>query len=158
MMILSFLILLAAAYWPRHHTMEREPGVPYMTRWVLTGRDGRRSSRWPLCLLSNRFIHWLRASDNSEFHSHPYELARSRVLWGLFTETRLMPPVRQGISVLGNHQFIRRRGTRYTIDAEVWHRLDLVRGPVITYFTTGKKHGRGWGFTDGRGKFRPAPR
>lgn len=165
-------LLLALICWPPAvmHTMMRD-GEPYMTRVVLTGGDGRRQAPWPLNKLSNRFIHWLRASDGPEYHSHPYTLSRSRVLFGLFVEERLIcsntafgsygPDTSTAHKPMISEMYIRRGFPlcrRYEIDGEVWHRLDLVQGPVITYFTTSKKHGRGWGFTDGRGKFRPAPR
>lgn len=131
-------------YWPRHTIMR--DGLPYITRVVLTGHDGRCAAPWPLSeVRANRFIHWIRSSDGPELHSHPWGKSTSLVLWGHLREVRaLVWP-----SLDHRLVFSRRRGCRYTIYGYTFHRLEIVSGPVITYFKTTPKDRR-WFFTDGK--------
>lgn len=139
-----FAVVGVIMTWPRH-TIPRA-GLPYITRWVLTGRDGRCAAPWPLSeMAANRFIHWIRSSDGPELHSHPWEKSTSLVLWGHLREVRTLVWPSLDYRLI----FSRRRGCRYTIYGYTFHRLEIVSGPVITYFKTTPKD-RAWFFTDGK--------
>lgn len=133
---------LVAWSWP-HHTL-LQGGKPYLTRWPLLGGDGAKRAPWLLGRCTrNVFVHWIRASDGPLLHSHPYEWCWSLILAGRYREWRQYSN-RLAPHALWEHAY--GAFSINTIEASVFHTIQLVSPFVVSLFVTGPKHGRGWGF------------
>lgn len=152
MIIALCALAFAIVFWP-HHTL-MQGGKPYLTRWPLLGGDGVKRAPWPLGKSKrNVFVHWIRASDGPAVHNHPYTWCWSFLLWGKYLETR-RPRKIDGITKFIEERVVGAGQINY-ISSEVFHTLKLVTPSVWSIFTTGPKHGLGWGFLVD-GQFIPA--
>ena len=143
------LALLLLLVWPGHTLTQG--GKPYLTRWPLLGGDGVKRAPWLLGRSRrNIFIHWIRASDGSALHNHPYKWCWSYLLWGSYEETRTYL-YWKGTDLSRIFQ----AGDRIWIGPCAYHTLRLVTPSVWSIFVTGPKHGQGWGFLV-KGEFIPA--
>lgn len=151
-LLLWFVPLLAALPF-RRRTIFRQ-GNPYLTRIYLTPSAGSLG-RWWRARFRGRYLHCFHRSDSDGFHNHPWRDARSRILRGAYYEERAQSPTSEQLARMraGDWTPIRRifwPGDENRIDEDTWHHVDLLTDEVWTYFTTGPRHGRGWGFDDGR--------
>lgn len=109
-------------------------GTPIFHRWFLTSRPFGGSTGTP-----GWYLHHLTAPDyDPEEHNHPWERAETRVLRGGYTESR------SGI------RRARLPGDCAGFSGSTFHRITSVLPNTWTLFYAGPKHGRGWGFADGR--------
>ena len=105
-----------------------EHGGEYMRRWYLSGRAGPQE----------RF-HRITADDpGRDWHDHPWDYT-TRLLSG----AGYIEHTPDGDAMYGPGDVLVRR-------AEALHRLELIDGPVWTYFVTGRLR-RAWGFMTGHG-------
>jgi hypothetical protein len=105
-----------------------EAGEEYMRRWYLSGRTGPQE----------RF-HKITADDpGRDWHDHPWDYT-TRLLSG----AGYIEHTPDGDVSYGPGDVLARR-------AEALHRLELIDGPVWTYFVTGRLR-RSWGFMTGHG-------
>lgn len=103
-------------------------------RWFLTSRPTGTSTGTP-----GWYLHHLTAGDyDPAEHNHPWTEARTLVLRGWYFETRSGSFYRRGAL----------DGSRFS--EQTFHRIISVRRNTWTLFYAGPKHGRGWGFADGR--------
>lgn len=111
-----------------------DTGEPIFHRWFLTSRPVGGSTGTP-----GWYLHHLTAPDyDPEEHNHPWLEARTTVLRGWYTETR------------GGVRRARFAGDTAHFGGNTFHRITSVRRGTWTLFYAGPKHGRGWGFADGR--------
>jgi hypothetical protein len=151
MMFWFFALLVRLVPWPRFDIARTSEG-PYNTRYTLVPRF--------VCKWFGKegiFLHHFQQSDPTEdFHNHPYGSSWALVLAGGYREERL----------LFRSEFVRglfytitsdiRAGQVNRIDADTYHRIDLLdpRG-CWTLFVAGKKT-QAWGFLNrSTGDFRP---
>lgn len=98
-------------------------GAEYMRRWYLSGRAGAQE----------RFHRIVADDPGRAWHDHPWDYV-TRLLSGAgYIEHTPDGPVRY------------EAGAVLVRKAEQLHRLELIDGPVWTYFVTGRVR-RGWGF------------
>lgn len=106
-------------------------GVPYMTRWCLSGRlngagDGSEQSE---------YIHCIHREDyDRDLHNHPWRWALSHILVGGYVEDTL------------HERREHTAGDWNLITSSTFHRInELTRSPTWTYFVAGPRVGA-WGF------------
>lgn len=140
---------------------DRAGRSPYLSRWYIFGapkmpdgsqpfdeyggpRDGViwGDKRWGLYL--HRFH---RGDDDVELHNHPWRWALSLILAGGYVEERRV----------GDAVIVRKvcPGTLNRIDADDFHRVDLLEHDAWSLFLVGPKF-QGWGFWNrSTGRFTP---
>jgi len=139
----------------RRRTIMRA-GKPYLTRIYLTPSAGKLG-RWWRARFRGRYLHCFHQSDPDGYHNHPWRDARSRILRGAYLETRIRGTYTKGgplraedVGKCDSTMRIYWPGDVNALTEYDWHHVDLISDEVWTYFTTGPRHGRGWGFDDGR--------
>jgi hypothetical protein len=154
--VLWFVPLLR--YLPFRRRTIMRGGEPYLTRIYLTPSTGRLGSWWR-ARYRGLFLHCFHTSDPDGLHNHPWHDARSLILRGAYFEERNFAPIESVADLLplnGPHYscMVTKRiywpGNVNTITDRDWHRVELLSDEVWTLFSAGTKHGKGWGFSNGR--------
>ena len=130
---------------------DREGKSPYLSRYYLIGRPYMKDGSDPIDKFGNPkqeaiFPHGLgvylhrfhRSDDDNALHNHPWGWARSLVLSGGYSEER-----RQEDGATVTRRTVR-PGSWVRIDAEDFHRVDLLEEDCWSLFIAGPK--TGWGF------------
>jgi hypothetical protein len=150
---------------------DREGKSPYLSRYYLLGRptmaDGSEpfgpdgspkvDSIWSEGI--GVYLHKFHRGDSDEaLHSHPWIWSRSLVLVGGYVEERRVKT--NGQASRFRFQLVNRRIVRpFTwnkIDADDFHRVDLIEKDCWSLFIAGPKTGKSWGFWDRwTGRFLP---
>jgi len=141
---------------------DREGKSPYLSRYYLCGRptmsdgsepfadDGapKRDAIWPDDGVSIYLHKFHRSDSDGALHNHPWIWSRSLVLVGGYSEERRK-----------ESQVVRREvlpGSWNTIDANDFHRVDLLEKDCWSLFFAGPKTSKSWGFWNRlTGKFLP---
>ena len=141
---------------------DRSGNSPYLSRYYITGRPWMPDGSEPIDSSGNPrpgtvfpigvhfYLHYFhRGDEDLALHSHPWRWSRSLILSGGYIEERRGPD-----------DLVRRRVCRpwtwNKIDANDFHRVDLIEHDCWSLFIAGPKHGRSWGFWDRvTGKFLP---
>jgi hypothetical protein len=146
---------------PPRIIMDREGKSKYLSRWYLIGRPRMADGSSPVDASGQTkpdvivpkgiglYIHRFHRSDqDSACHSHPWFWARSLILAGGYVEERrvLAPPGEWPDRVV---RFIRRPGSIVRLDADDFHRVDLIEKDSWSLFLAGPKAGS-WSFWDRR--------
>jgi hypothetical protein len=134
---------------------------PYLSRYYLRGRPYMEDGSDPIDPDGNPkpdaifpsgvgvYLHrFHRGDEDRALHNHPWVWSRSLVLVGGYVEERR-------ISALGVTQvfhFVQKRIVRpwtwNVIDADDFHRVDLIESDCWSLFIAGPKTGKSWGFWD----------
>lgn len=137
--MIRIFILWLLSFLP-HRTIWRGE-EKYLTRYYLLGGPrtvGSTEHKW---LPFNLFLHCFHASDEKPAHNHPWTWARSLILKGSYRETRLFDFTSTSMWLAQTYS----PGDVNRIDADTYHYVELLDGPVWTLFLVGRVTQR-WGF------------
>jgi hypothetical protein len=160
-MSLARRIVETIAGWlpPPRVIYDHEGKSPYLSRYYLKGRptmpdgsdpfgpDGapKREAVWREGI--GIYLHkFHRGDDDEALHNHPWVWSRSLVLVGGYVEERriwLNPP-----AFFQVERRIVRPPSWNKIDADDFHRVDLIEKDCWSLFISGPKTGKSWGFWD----------
>lgn len=116
---------------PPHRVIQDLDGRPYLTRYYLL----HVARRW----LPGVFLHHFHRGDGDrDLHHHPWRHSISLILAGGYTEERIDPDGETRKRDFGP-------GRLNVINANDYHRVDLLEHDAWTLFIAGKKMQR-WGF------------
>ncbi len=140
--MLAQVILWLLSFIP-HTVIQREAGVPYLTRYYLLGgpRYGvRKLFPW------NVYLHCFHTSDEPVPHNHPWVWAKSLILRGAYLEHR-------GVRFPKHVVYTKGRWNR--LARETFHWVELITPTVWTLFISGPRvkedYANAWGFYTSQG-------
>lgn len=150
----SSWLIARAMRTPYEHIMSSDGTAMYMGRFWLFNpyAHGTYERKYLWCPWSIRIHHILKEDSDRDLHDHPWN-ARTIILWGSYTEQRLIDrddPVLDQLVVPDRAQVTeyidRNPGDTATLNFGEYHRIDSVSpGGVFTLFISGPKMGS-WGF------------
>ena len=120
-----------------YRVIPRPDGEPYLVRYYLFGGPREESTIRPF----NVYLHlFLSGDEEKELHSHPWSRSMSLILTGGYREERRL-----------DGQVVTRTirpGRLNFINADDYHRVDLLKDHAWTLFIAGPSTKRSWGFWD----------
>jgi hypothetical protein len=153
-MMRSILEWLTCRLQPPRVILDREGVSPYLSRWYLLGRPYMLDGSSPIDFFGNPksdaifpkgvglYIHRFHRSDQDvALHNHPWCWARSLILAGGYVEERRVDDRVE--------KHVRMPGDVVRIDADDFHRVDLIESDSWSLFLAGPKISN-WGFWDRR--------
>lgn len=125
-----------------YRVIPRPNGEPYLVRYYLIGGlpDNENTNR-----RFKVFLHrFLSGDEEEELHNHPWERSVSLILSGGYKEERRFGDFVESRTI--------KPGMLNFINADDFHRVDLLEDEAWTLFFAGKLTGRSWGFWDRKTK------
>jgi hypothetical protein len=159
----SFLHFLAKLLGQPRVIFDREGKTPYLSRWYILGRPRMADGSDPIDEYGNPrkeaifptgvgvYLHRFHRSDSDgALHNHPWRWSRALILAGGYSEERREWRSTDDFGRVGDFRVVRherRPGAWLHIDADDYHRVDLLESDSWSLFIAGPKVAS-WGFWD----------